>query len=85
MPNGTVWNHSMAGSFDAQYDGAAMKDSIVPCEAAGKQSKAGMICPSPKVSILNRPPVASSTSFASRCADPCITSRLVGQVVDIRH
>src|SRR5215831_10086563 len=62
-----------------------MKASIVPCEAAGKQSKAGMICPSPKVSILNRPPVASSISFASRWAEPCITSRLVGQVVDMRH
>src|SRR5262252_7762756 len=62
-----------------------MKASMVPCEAAGKQSKAGMICPSPNVSILNRPPVASSTSFASRWAEPCITSRLVGQVVDMRH
>src|SRR5215813_13471771 len=62
-----------------------MRASMVPCEVAGKHSKAGMICPSAKVSILNRPAVPSSTSLASRWADPCITSRLVGQVVDMRH
>src|SRR5215470_13896640 len=85
MPNGTVWNHSIAGSFDAQYDGAPMNASMVPLDVSAKQAKSAMIWPAPKTSIRKRPPLISSTSFASRTAEPCITLSAGGHVVDIRH
>ena len=48
-----------------------MNASIVPFEAASKQSSGGMIWPPGKTSIRNRPPLISSTTFASRWAAPC--------------
>src|SRR6185295_12667425 len=85
MPNGMVANHSIAGSLSFQYCGDAMNASMVPFEAASKQAKSGMIWPAAKTSIRNRPPLVSSTTFASRWAAPCSTSRAGGQAVDIRH
>ena len=62
-----------------------MNASIVPCEAASKQSNAFMIWPPGKTSIRNRPPLISSTTLASRSAAPWFTSRAGVQAVDIRH
>jgi hypothetical protein len=62
-----------------------MNASIVPCEAASKQANGGMIWPPVKTSIRNRPPLVSSTIFASRWAAPCSTSSAGVQAVDIRH
>ena len=44
-----------------------------------------MIWPAGKTSIRNRPPLVSSTTFASRWAPPCSTSSRGCQAVDIRH
>src|SRR5262249_22217455 len=77
--------HSIAGSFDAQYDGVPMKASMVPFEASAKQAKSAMIWPAPKTSIRKRPPLISSINVASRTAEPCITLSAGGQAVDIRH
>jgi hypothetical protein len=44
-----------------------------------------MIWPPWNTSILNRPPLISSTSLASCSAEPCITSAPGGQAVDMRH
>ena len=62
-----------------------MNASMVPCEAASKHSNGGMIWPPGKTSIRNRPPLISSTTFASRWAAPCSMSRAGVQVVDMRH
>src|SRR6266567_3389196 len=62
-----------------------MNDSMVPCEAASKQPSAGTIVSPGKTSIRNRPPLISSTTFASRWAPPWSTSSAGVQVVDIRH
>src|SRR6266496_4362976 len=62
-----------------------MKASMVPCEAASKQPSAGTIVSPGKTSIRNRPPLISSTTFASRWAPPWSTSSAGVQVVDIRH
>jgi len=62
-----------------------MNASILPCEAASKDSKGCMIWPPGKTSIRNRPPLVSSTIFASRSAAPWSWSSTGGQVVDIRH
>src|SRR5262249_11634099 len=62
-----------------------MNASILPREAASKQSNAGMIWPPGKTSIRNRPLVVSSTSFASRSAAPWFTSIAGVHAVDIRH
>jgi hypothetical protein len=62
-----------------------MNDSMVPCEAASKQPSAGTIWPPGKTSIRKRPPLISSTTFASRWAPPWSTSSAGVQVVDIRH
>ncbi len=62
-----------------------MNASMVPFEAASKQSNCGMIWPPGKTSIRNRPPLISSTTFASRWAAPWSMSSAGGQVVDIRH
>src|SRR5262245_24061642 len=59
--------------------------TAVPREAASKHSNAGMISPSAKTSIRNRPPLISSTTFASRWAVPCCRSSVLGEAVDIRH
>ena len=85
MPNGMVVNHSIAGSLALQYCGEPMNASMVPFEAASKHSNGGMIWPPGKTSIRNRPPLVSSTTFASRWAAPCITSNAAVQVVDMRH
>src|SRR6266567_7567574 len=62
-----------------------MNASIVPWEVASKQANGGMIWPPGKTSIRNRPPLVSSTTFASRWAAPWSTSSAGVQVVDIRH
>src|SRR6266700_6623567 len=62
-----------------------MNASIVPWEVASKQVNGGMIWPPGKTSIRNRPPLISSTTFASRWAPPWSTSSAGVQVVDIRH
>ena len=62
-----------------------MNASIVPLEVASKQSNAFMICPLGKTSIFKRPPLISSTTCASRTAEPCMTSSCGGQAVDMRH
>src|SRR5689334_6514840 len=85
MPNGTVVNHWAAGSFASQKSPAAWNASILPWDAASKQSKGSMICPSGNTSILNRPPLISSTTFARRSAAPWYTSSAAGQAVDMRH
>src|SRR5713101_3834700 len=85
MPNGMVANHSIAGSLSFQYCGDPMNASIVPLEAASKQSKSPMIWPPGKTSMRNRPPLISSMTFPSRWAAPCCTSFARVQVVDIRH
>src|SRR5262245_38863576 len=87
MPNGIVMNHSSAGSFlgSAQYAVTAMNASMVPFEAASKQSSGGTICPPGKTSIRNRPPLVSSTILASCWAGTCPRSIDFGQAVDIRH
>ena len=85
MPNGMVANHSSAGSLSVQYCGDAMNASIVPLEAASKHSNGGMIWPPGKTSIRNRPPLISSTTFASRWAAPWSMSSAAVQAVDIRH
>ena len=72
MPNGMVPNHSSAGSLSVQYCGDAMKASIVPLEAASKQSNGGMISPPERTSIRNRPPLISSTTLANRWAAPMV-------------
>src|SRR5438876_2488241 len=61
-----------------------MKASMVPFDAASKQSSGGMIWPPGKTSIRNRPSLISSTTFASRSAVPC-NSFDRAQAVDIRH
>ena len=58
---------------------------MVPREAASKQSSGGMIWPPGKTSIRNRPPLISSTTFASRWAAPWSMSSAGVQAVDIRH
>ena len=60
-----------------------MKASTVPCEAASKQPSGGMIWPPGNTSIRNRPPLISSTTFASRWAAPCSMSSDEVQAVDI--
>src|SRR2546426_1417615 len=61
-----------------------MKASMVPFDAASKQSSGCMIWPLGKTSIRNRPSLISSTTFASRSAVPC-NSFDRAQVVDMRH
>src|SRR6266567_8975922 len=61
-----------------------MKASMVPFDAASKQSSGCMIWPPGKTSIRNRPSLISSTTFASRSAVPCNSFDRT-QVVDIRH
>src|SRR5438445_7618525 len=85
MPNGMVPNHSKAGSLSVQYCGEAMNPSMVPFEAAAKHSNGCMIWPPGKTSILNRPPLVSSTIFANRWAAPWRMSFAGVQAVDIRH
>src|SRR6185503_14000471 len=85
MPNGMVANHENAGSFAAQVQLLAMNASMVPFDAASKQAYGSMIWPPAKTSIRNRPPLISSTTFASRWAAPWSTSLARVQVVDIRH
>src|SRR6266516_2705073 len=85
MPNGMVQNHSIAGSLSLQYCGDPMNASILPWEAASKQSNGGMIWPPGKTSMRNRPPLISSTTFASRWAAPWTMSNVAVQDVDIRH
>src|SRR5713226_2150152 len=87
MPKGMVPNHSSAGSFEgsAQYCGEPRNASILPWEAAAKQSNGCMIWPPGKTSIRNRPPVISSTTFASRWAAPWCMSNTAVKAVDIRH
>src|SRR6185436_11748115 len=58
---------------------------MAPREVASKQSSGSMIWPPAKTSIRNRPPLISSTTFASRWAAPWSTSLARVQVVDIRH
>ena len=70
MPNGTVMNHSKAGSRAAQYDETPMNAWMVPCEVASKHSNGGMIWPPGKISMRNRPPLISSTTLPSRTAAP---------------
>src|SRR5713101_7972277 len=62
-----------------------MNASMVPWEAASKQAKSDMIWPPAKTSIRNRPPLISSTTFASSRAAPWRLSSTGGQAVDIRH
>ena len=62
-----------------------MNASMVPWEAASKQAKSVMIWPPAKTSIRNRPPLISSTTFASCRAQPWRVSSTGGQAVDIRH
>src|SRR5215510_6957201 len=62
-----------------------MKASIFPWEVASKHSNACMIWPAGNTSILKRPPLISSTTFASRRAAPCCTSSAAVKAVDIRH
>ena len=62
-----------------------MNASMVPCEAASKQANGGMIWSPGNTSIRNRPPLASSTTFASRWAAPWSTSSAAVQPVDMRH
>ena len=62
-----------------------MNASIVPCEVASKHSNGCMIWPPGKTSIRNRPPLISSTTFASRWAAPWSMSSAGVQVVDMRH
>src|SRR2546425_479611 len=85
MPNGMVQNHSIAGSLSFQYCGEPMNASILPWEAASKQSNGGMIWPPGKTSIRTRPPLISSTPSASRGAAPWTMSNVAVQDVDIRH
>src|SRR5438094_4105808 len=85
MPNGMVPNHSRAGSLSFQYCGEPMNASIVPWEAAAKHSNDGMICSPGKTSIRKRPPLVSSTTFASRWAAPWCMSNTAVKAVDIRH
>jgi len=42
-----------------------MNASTLALEASSKQAKGGMICPAENTSILNRPPLISSTNRAS--------------------
>ena len=85
MPNGTVENHTSAGSFVGQCTVEAMNASTVPWEVASKTPSGGMIWPADETSILKRPPLISSTSWDSRRAEPCRTSRAGVQVVGILH
>jgi hypothetical protein len=85
MPNGMVANHSIADSLLVQYCGEPMNASILPWEAASKQSNDGMIRSAGRTSIRKRPPLISSTTFASRWAAPWSLSNTAVQVVDIRH
>src|SRR6266567_1266580 len=85
MPNGIVPNHSKAGSLSVQYCGEAMNPSMVPFEVASKHSNGCMIWPPGNTSIRNRPPLVSSTIFASRWAAPWRMSFASVQAVDIRH
>src|SRR6266446_2180600 len=62
-----------------------MNASMVPFEVASKQSSGGMIWPPGKTSIRNRPPLISSTIFASCWAGTKPRSIDLGQAVDIRH
>src|SRR6266853_2808208 len=85
MPNGMVPNHSSASSLSVQYCGDPMNASMVPCEAAVKHSNGCRIWPPGKTSIRNRPPLISSTAFASRWAAPRCMSNTAVKAVDIRH
>src|SRR4030095_4908034 len=85
MPKGTVVNHWNAGSFASQKIDPALNISTLPCAAASKQSKAGMIWPAGNTSIRNRPPLISSTAVASRRAAPNWMSSALGKAVGIRH
>src|SRR5437899_12514443 len=84
-PNGMAANHSSAGSLPTQYWPEAMNASIVPLDAAAKQSNGCMIWPPGKTSIRNRPPLISSTTFASRWAAPWCMSNTAVKAVDMRH
>ena len=70
IPNGMVQNHSIPGSRSFQYCAVPMYASILPWDAASKHSKGCMICPPGNTSIRNRPPLISSTAFASRWTAP---------------
>src|SRR6266436_3037381 len=59
-----------------------MNASIVPCEVASKQPNVDMIWPPGKTSIRNRPPLVSSTTFASLWAAPWSTSSAAVQPVE---
>src|SRR5215813_8757594 len=85
MPNGTVENHGSAASFASQWTVEAMNASMVPFEAASKVSSVGMIWPADETSIWNRPPLVSSTTLASRRAEPWSTSSAGVHVVGILH
>jgi hypothetical protein len=62
-----------------------MNASTVPFAVSSKHASGGMSCPAGNTSIENRPPLISSTCFASRWAEPCITFSAGVQVVTIRH
>src|SRR5687768_1278647 len=85
MPNGTVVNHTSAGSFVGQLTVEPMNASTVPWDAASKQPSGAMSWPAGKTSIWNRPALISSTTLASRSAEPCSTSSAGVQSVGIRH
>ena len=85
MPNGMVPNHSSAGSLSFQYCGDAKNASIVPLEAASKQSNGAMISPPARTSIRNRPPLISSTALANPWATIWCMSSDGANAVDIRH
>src|SRR5262245_3355035 len=61
-----------------------MKASMVPFDAASKHSNGCMIWPPAKTSIRKRPPLVSSTIFASCSALACTSSPRV-HAVDMRH
>src|SRR5262245_23017958 len=85
MPKGTVVNHWNAGSLASQKSDPALNISTLPCAAASKHSNAVMIWPAGNTSIRNRPPLISSTAFASRTAAPNWMSSAAGKAVGIRH
>src|SRR5262245_50422529 len=85
MPKGTVLNHWTAGSFASQKIAPDENDSILPWDAASKHSNGPMIWPPGNTSILNRPPLVSSTICAKRRAAFRNTSSVGGNAVDIRH
>ena len=86
MPNGMVANHSSAGSFVGPVL-PRTHERLDRALARRRRSSAngGMIWPPGKTSIRNRPPLISSTTFASRWAAPWCMSSAAVQAVDIRH